>query len=97
MESFVAKQNNLLEPAGVILIVCVICSHFEVLLRRFVFPACSDFDIAAMSTSPKELSIDQEEPIHILMIAVKADQTANGDEELSEKFLQFCQAKVRQG
>lgn len=66
--------------------------HFEVLLRRFVFPA-SEVDHTAISSSPKEHSID-DEAIHILMVAIKSDKTGNSDEELSEKFYNFCQQKV---
>ena len=62
------------------------------LLRRFVFP--SSYDFADLSTSPKERIIDPEEPIHILMVAIKADQTSSTDDELSTKFLDFCQHKV---
>lgn len=65
------------------------------LLRRFVFPTIDYHDKASISTSSKErTAATDDEPIHILMIAVKADKTANTDEELSKKFLEFCNAKV---
>ncbi|KAF6025259.1 hypothetical protein EB796_016427 [Bugula neritina] len=68
--------------------------HFDVLLRRFVFPTIDYHDKASISTSSKErTAATDDEPIHILMIAVKADKTANTDEELSKKFLEFCNAK----
>ena len=76
-----------------------ICSHFEVLLRRFVFPASevsdSHHSAAAMASSPKkDHHCVDDEAIHILMIAIKADKIGNSDEELSEKFHNFCQQKV---
>lgn len=67
--------------------------HFEVLLRRFVFPASEVVDHTAISSSPKDKAID-DEAIHILMVAIKSDKTGNSDEELSEKFHNFCQQKV---
>ncbi|XP_067945833.1 acetyl-CoA carboxylase-like [Watersipora subatra] len=65
-------------------------SNFEMMLGRFIFPSAYDF--TDMAGSPKQNLHDQEEPIHILMIAIKADTTPRTDDELSEKFYNFCQS-----
>lgn len=58
-----------------------------------MFPA--PYDFADLSTSPKErVIVEQEEPIHIVMIAIKADPAPSSDAELSDKFHNFCQQKV---
>lgn len=58
-----------------------------------MFPASEVVDHTAISSSPKDKAID-DEAIHILMVAIKSDKTGNSDEELSEKFHNFCQQKV---
>lgn len=59
-------------------------------MRRFA--ASSE---AEEGSAPTECCSD-EEPIHILMIALKAVSGATTDEELAEKFRNFCLEKVLQ-
>lgn len=63
-------------------------SYFDVLMRRFTLNG-----EAEENGLPAEPCSD-DEPIHILMVALKTVSSAATDEELSNKFRDFCSENV---